>query len=49
MHAFMVLVTIVSLFSMVFWMVIGVRAVRAHEGIARGVEDMADTMRERGR
>jgi hypothetical protein len=46
MEALAVVAMLVSLFSMVFWMVMGARAVRAHETIASGVALIAKTMRE---
>ena len=47
MEALAVIAMLVSLFSMVFWMVMGTRAVRAHENIANGLNRLASSMRER--
>ena len=46
MEALAVLAALVSLFSMLYWMVMGARAVRAHELMANSMELVAKAMRE---
>ena len=46
-QALAVLTAILGVFSTVFWMVLGLRAVRAHETLAENVEYVATVLREK--